>query len=50
MTLRAVASFDRRWTVFWATTYAFELPFFESYLFPRLGEPPLKRDGPRGCG
>lgn len=41
MTLKAVASFDRRWTVFWATTYSFELPFFESYLLPRLGEPPL---------
>src|SRR6478752_6685606 len=41
MTLRVVAAYDRRWTVFWATTYSFELPFFESFLLPRLGEPPL---------
>jgi hypothetical protein len=41
VTLRVVASFDRHWTVFWATTYTFELPFFESFLLPRLGEPPL---------
>lgn len=41
MTLRVVSAFDRRWTVFWATTYSFELPLFESFLLPRLGEPPL---------
>ena len=41
MTLRVVAGFERRWSVFWATTYTFELPFFESFLLPRLGEPPL---------
>ncbi len=27
--------------MFWATTYTFELPFFESFLLPRLGEAPL---------
>ena len=41
MTIRATASFDRRWTLFWATTYTFEPVFFESFLLPRLGEPPL---------
>ena len=41
MSLRATASFDRRWSLFWATTYTFEPVFFESFLLPRLGDPPL---------
>jgi hypothetical protein len=41
VSVRATASFDRRWTLFWATTYTFEPVFFESFLLPRLGEPPL---------
>ena len=41
MSIRATGSFDRRWTLFWATTYTFEPVFFESFLLPRLGEPPL---------
>lgn len=41
MSIRATASFDRRWSLFWATTYTFEPVFFESFLLPRLGDPPL---------
>src|SRR5687767_12776400 len=41
VSVRVVAGFERRWSVFWATTYTFELPFFESFLLPRLGDPPL---------
>lgn len=41
MSLRVAASFERRWVVFWATTYTFELPFFESFLLGRLNERPL---------
>jgi len=41
LSLRVAASFERRWAVFWATTYTFELPFFESFLLGRLNERPL---------
>lgn len=41
MTVRLVSSFERRWTIFWATTYTFEIAFFEGFLLPRLGDPPL---------
>lgn len=41
MTIKATVWFDRRTTVFWATTYTFEPVFFESFLLPRLGEAPL---------
>ena len=41
VTLRATASFDDAGRLFWATTYTFEPVFFESFLLPRLGEPPL---------
>src|SRR5260370_3657919 len=33
--------FAPRWTCFWATTYQFEPPLFEQFLFRRLGDPPL---------
>lgn len=41
MTIKVSSYFQRRWTAFWATTYTFELPMFDSFWFPRLGEPPL---------
>ncbi len=41
MTVKVSSYFQHRWTVFWATTYTFELPMFDSFWFPRLGEPPL---------
>ena len=39
--LRVTAAFERRWRVLWATSYTFEPVFFESFLLPRLGDPPL---------
>lgn len=41
MTVKVSTYFQHRWTVFWATTYTFELPMFDSFWFPRLGQPPL---------
>jgi hypothetical protein len=39
--LQVTATFDKRWRVFWATSYTFDPVFFESFLLPRLGDPPL---------
>lgn len=41
MSIRVAAAFERRWRVLWATTYTFDPIFFESFLLPRLGDPPL---------
>lgn len=41
MSLVATSDFEGRWTTFWATTYTFDLAFFDQYLFRRLGDPPL---------
>lgn len=38
---KAIRLFNGRWSVFWATTYSFELQLFDGFLFPRLGEAPL---------
>lgn len=41
MTLQPASLFSSKWTVFWATTYSFELEIFDEYLLRRLGDPPL---------
>ena len=41
MTIKAAAAFDGRSRLCWATSYTFEPVFFESFLLPRLGGPPL---------
>lgn len=41
MSVRVASDFQGRWTCFWATSYSFELEFFDEYLFRRLGDPPL---------
>lgn len=39
--MKPIHDFQARWSVFWATSYGFEPTVFESFLLPRLGEPPL---------
>ena len=41
MTLPVTPHFRHRWTVFWATTYTFDLRTFDEFWLPRLGETPL---------
>ena len=39
--VQVTANFDKRRRVLWATSYTFDPVFFESFLLPRLGDPPL---------
>jgi hypothetical protein len=39
--VKPIQLFNGRWSIFWATTFTFELQLFDEYLFRRLGEPPL---------
>lgn len=41
MSLKLVNEFKPSWTIFWATTYTFDLGFLDEFLFRRLGNPPL---------
>jgi len=41
MSLTVTSEFEGRWSTFWATTYTFDLAFFDQFLFRRLGDPPL---------
>ncbi|MBI4322565.1 MAG: hypothetical protein HY675_29085 [Chloroflexi bacterium] len=41
MNIEAATNFQGRRTVFWATSYTFDMRMFDDFWLPRLGDPPL---------